>query len=138
MRWSVGNSEWHGWHTDAYPLNYDLPLYRGSGSQQTFLNSFRIADNTPGAWSGASRISSFPISERRDRVTKEQEIFLLFRSYSSTGGPIQLLTIRSLRTVTRSATAAMQAGRSAIAAEPWRFLCLRLLRQPWRCRCSHR
>jgi hypothetical protein len=25
MRWSVGNSEWHGWHTDAYPLNYDLP-----------------------------------------------------------------------------------------------------------------
>jgi hypothetical protein len=26
MRWSVSNSEWHGWHTDAYPLGYNLAL----------------------------------------------------------------------------------------------------------------
>jgi hypothetical protein len=31
MRWSVGDSEWHGWHTNAYPLK--------------FLDSFRIVDS---------------------------------------------------------------------------------------------
>jgi len=38
MRWSVGNSEWHGWHTNAYPLK--------------FLISFRIVDSGAEAQTG--------------------------------------------------------------------------------------
>jgi len=69
-----------------------MPVTVASGviSSNAVSGHFQFADNTPRAWSGASRISSFPISERRAWVTKEQEIFLLFRSGSSTGGPIQL------------------------------------------------
>jgi hypothetical protein len=87
MRWTVNNSEWHGWHTDAYPLGYDLAI----SSEETEKQKPRSCRP-----SEFSRSSAQPKSRRkRENASKKVEFHGQdLPSGASNGGAVTTMSRR--------------------------------------------